>query len=298
MELDWLEDFLTLVETRNFSRAAELRHITQPAFSRRIRTLEHWLGAQLFDRDAPRLELTPAGEIVRPTIAELVRRAYSAREQAREIGAASETTLRFLSTNSLSTTFFPDWVRRIERSFVLETPISLVADNMAACERLMLRGDAHFLLCHHHAAAAHALDDAHFTSIAVGEDKLIAVSAPNSAEDPTPRHGLGESSALLAFSEGSGMGRILAAARGPSGATPTFASPLASVLYAMARDGRGLAWLPRSLIKESLDQGELVRAATPDTDIVVEIRAVRPIARQHAIAERFWRTAINAAASH
>lgn len=297
MELDWLEDFLTLIETRNFSRAAELRHITQPAFSRRIRALEHWLGAQLFDRDAPRLELTPAGEIVRPTIAEIVRRAYSAREQAREIGAASETTLRFLSTNSLSTTFFPDWVRRIERSFVLETPINLVADNMAACERLMLRGDAHFLLCHHHPAASHALDGTHFTSIAVGEDRLIAVSAPRSADDPRPRHGLGEGGALLAFSEGSGMGRILAAAHGPNSATPAFASPLASVLYAMARDGRGLAWLPHSLIADSLRQGELVRAAVPESDVAVQIRAVRPLAPLHAIAERFWRTAVSGATS-
>ncbi|WP_135212617.1 LysR family transcriptional regulator [Vitreimonas flagellata] len=295
MELDWLEDFLTLVETRNFSRAAELRHITQPAFSRRIRALEHWLGAQLFDRDAPRLALTHAGEAVRPTISEIVRRAYSAREQAREVGGASEATLRFLSTNSLSTTFFPDWVRRIERSFVLETPISLVADNMAACERLMLRGDAHFLLCHHHPAAAHALDEAHFRSIAVGVDTLIAVCAPRSADDPTPRHGLADGGALLAFSEGSGMGRILSAALGPISATTAFASPLASVLYAMARDGRGLAWLPHSLIDDSLRQGELVRAAGPETDVAVEIRAVRPLAPQHAIAERFWRAAMKAA---
>jgi LysR family transcriptional regulator, hypochlorite-specific transcription factor HypT len=35
MELNWLEDFLALAERRNFSRAAEARHVTQPAFSRR-----------------------------------------------------------------------------------------------------------------------------------------------------------------------------------------------------------------------------------------------------------------------
>lgn len=291
MELDWLEDFLTLIETRNFSRAAELRHITQPAFSRRIRALEQWIGAQLFDRDAPRLELTPAGELVRPSIAEIVRRAYGAREQAREVSKATETTLRFLSTNVLSTTFFPEWIRSIERTFVIETPISLIADNMAACERMMLRGEAHFLLYHHHTAAADALDPAHFTSIVVGHDALIAVSAPRSATDPTPRHAPGQDGALLSYSEGSGMGRIIAATQRTGGTTPSFASPLASVLYAMARDGRGLAWLPHSLIDDSLARGELVRAAAPDTDINVEIRAARPQAPQHAIAERFWRAA-------
>lgn len=45
MEIRWLEDFLSLVETRNFSRSAEARYTTQPAFSRRIKSLEEWVGA-------------------------------------------------------------------------------------------------------------------------------------------------------------------------------------------------------------------------------------------------------------
>ena len=43
MELIWLEDYLALAETLNFSKAAEARHVTQPAFSRRIRALEDWV---------------------------------------------------------------------------------------------------------------------------------------------------------------------------------------------------------------------------------------------------------------
>ena len=46
MELKWLEDFASIVETRSFSRSAQLRHVSQPAFSRRIRALEDWLGDQ------------------------------------------------------------------------------------------------------------------------------------------------------------------------------------------------------------------------------------------------------------
>ena len=40
VETKWLEDFVSLAETRSFSRSALLRHITQPAFSRRIQALE------------------------------------------------------------------------------------------------------------------------------------------------------------------------------------------------------------------------------------------------------------------
>jgi DNA-binding transcriptional LysR family regulator len=50
MNLIWFEDFMALASTGNFSRAAEERHMTQPAFSRRIRALEEWLGVVLIDR--------------------------------------------------------------------------------------------------------------------------------------------------------------------------------------------------------------------------------------------------------
>ena len=61
MDTKWLEDFVSLAETRSFSRSAQLRHVTQSAFSRRIQSLEAWAGVQLVDRSAYPTRLTPAG---------------------------------------------------------------------------------------------------------------------------------------------------------------------------------------------------------------------------------------------
>jgi DNA-binding transcriptional LysR family regulator len=47
MELKWLEDLLALLEEGSISRAAARRHVTQPAYSRRVRQLEQWLGVEL-----------------------------------------------------------------------------------------------------------------------------------------------------------------------------------------------------------------------------------------------------------
>jgi len=47
MNLSWLDDFAALAASGNFSRAADERHMTQPAFSRRVRALEEWLGVDL-----------------------------------------------------------------------------------------------------------------------------------------------------------------------------------------------------------------------------------------------------------
>ena len=72
MDLDWLKDFLALAEHGNFSRAADARHVTQPAFSRRIRALEEWVGTALFARSTQGATITPAGEHFRPMAEEMI----------------------------------------------------------------------------------------------------------------------------------------------------------------------------------------------------------------------------------
>ena len=106
MDAAWLEDFLALVDLGHFSRAAEQRNITQPAFSRRVRALEDWVGTPLFVRDAQPVMLTAAGERFRPVAEEILRRLFQGREAAREAGLMAASTLRFASTQVLSLTFF------------------------------------------------------------------------------------------------------------------------------------------------------------------------------------------------
>ncbi|MDR6772060.1 LysR substrate-binding domain-containing protein [Azospirillum sp. BE72] len=304
MELSWLDDFLALVDCGNFSRAADARHLTQPAFSRRIRALEDWAGTPLFDRSAQPVTLTEAGRRFRPFADETVRRLLQGREEARLAAQSEAATLRFAATHALSLTFFPSWLRALEARARLGA-ITLSSDSMEACERLMLAGQAQFLLCHAHPAAAGRLDAESFRSIVIGSDRLLAVTAPDA--DGRPRHLLsdGETAALphLSYSRESGMGRILEAVRAvqplPSALDTVFTSHLAAVLRTLARDGRGVAWLPESLIAEDLARGSLVRAGQPVGDIrwtvPVQIRLVRPRARQSKAAESFWTLAVEAA---
>ncbi|NNG64160.1 LysR family transcriptional regulator, partial [Pseudomonas fragi] len=61
MQIKWLDDLLAVAEWKNFSRAAEVRCVTQSALSRRIKSLEEWVGAELVDRGTYPVQLTPAG---------------------------------------------------------------------------------------------------------------------------------------------------------------------------------------------------------------------------------------------
>ena len=272
MELGWLEDLLALVSEGNFSRAASRRHVTQPAFSRRIRAFESWLGAALVERDAQPVVPTAVGRLVLPEAADILRRLERMREQAR--AADNSAVLRLASTHALSFTFLPAWLRRIETEEV-QGRIHLHSDSLAACERLMVAGDAQFLLCHR---APGGLGPPEFRKLTVGRDRLLLVSGP----------GPGGNGPLLAYSAESGLGRIVrAGAGGDPAADPSFTSPLAAVLRQMVRDGRGTAWLPESLVGPDLAEGTM-RLAGDTPAMSVEICLVRPAATQDVRSERFW----------
>ena len=104
---------------------------------------------------------------------------------------------------------------------------------------------------------------------------------------------------MLAYNEESGLGRILRTVGGkaPDGARleTVFRSHLAVVLKRMAMDGRGVAWLPLSLIGDELGDGRLVRAGGNGWLVPVEIRLVRRRATAPPAAEAFWRMACGAA---
>ncbi|WP_447957790.1 LysR family transcriptional regulator [Vreelandella sp. EE7] len=66
MDTQSLQAFIAVAESRSFSRAAEQLHLTQPAVSKRIATLEAQVGTRLFDRIGRRIALTEAGHLLRP----------------------------------------------------------------------------------------------------------------------------------------------------------------------------------------------------------------------------------------
>lgn len=291
MELKWLEDFTALAQERHFSRAAEARSVTQPAFSRRIRTLEDWLGAKLFVRSPQRVELTPAGEELLRGADDLIRRIAQLRREVREASGREMAVLLFAATHALSFTFFPGWVRAVEQGSSTG-PLRLVSDSMMACEDLMLHGQAQFLLCHHHALAPGRCSGADFRSVVVGHDALVPYVALGA--DGAPLWQLAEGTGdipMLAYGAESGLGRIVAAHRFEArarGLRIVFSAQLAAALLGMARDGRGVAWLPATLATAEVQAGLLVRAGDARWDVPIEIRVFRPSEAQSPAAEAFW----------
>ena len=294
MNLSWLEDFLVLAASGNFSRAADERHMTQPAFSRRIRALEEWLGADLFDRTSQPATLTDTGKWFESVARDMLARAAKIPGEARAFNEANSSTLRIASTHALSFTFMPSWLRGLESRIEIGQ-VRLVSDVLERCEAMLLESQVQFLLTHSHAEMTSTLDAQGYPAIVVGKDLLVPVSAP--LKNGAPQHQLNKGTAknpvkLLSYNPESGIGRIVSQTQASLAASvpaaSAFTAHLASVLRTMALNGKGIAWLPKTLIADDLAQGLLVEAAPHTWCIEMAIKLYRDKATMSQAGEDFW----------
>ena len=292
LDLDWLEDFVALAEAGNFSRAAEARTIAQPAFSRHIQSLEEWVGIDLVDRGTHPVELNDAGRTFLPFVREALAGLQAARIKARLAQDQSAASLRFAVTHALSITFFPRWLGELEKN-LQHGPVQTLSDHSRACEDLMIQRRVQFVLCYGHSDVPGRLDEGRYPVVCLGTDVAVPVAAPGVSGQPLFVIGRGELVPVLEYSDASGLGRILRAhfAKWPergSNVTVVFTAHNAFLLKTMALAGRGIAWLPQSLVNAELASGSLVAAGLAVWRVPLEIRLYRQNAVMAPAAEALW----------
>ena len=85
--LDWhdLEVFVVAADLENFSAAAQELHLSQPAITQRVRSLEKQLGVKLFDRQGRRVHLSEGGAYLLPLAKDLLRRSKRTEEMMQSL---------------------------------------------------------------------------------------------------------------------------------------------------------------------------------------------------------------------
>lgn len=292
LDLDWLEDFIALAYGGSFSKAAQARAIAQPAFSRHIQALEEWIGADLVDRSAHPAALTQAGERFLPLLEEVLAGLEAARIKARAANDQASAGFRFAATHLLSQEFFPRWFAALEQRLG-QRPVQIHSDSLQGCEALMLQRSVQFLLCHTHPQVPGRLEDAQYPSKRIGQDRLVPLSIRDGAG--RPRHSIGNPDGvpILGYHGASGLGRIVRSrlksiVTGTEGFRTMFLAHHATVLKTMALEGRGVAWLPRSLVEQELRAGTLVEAGDDRWAIPLDIRLYRQRMGMNEHAEQLW----------
>ena len=98
MLLRHIRYFLAVAEHRNFTRAAEALHVSQPTLSQQIRQLEDTLRVQLLDRSGRTIHLTDAGEAYARYASKALRDLDEGQRAIHDVHDLSRGTLRFAMT--------------------------------------------------------------------------------------------------------------------------------------------------------------------------------------------------------
>ena len=283
METKWLEDFVSLAETRSFSRSAQLRHVTQPAFSRRIQSLEAWAGTDLVDRSSYPTRLTPAGETLYDQSLEMLQSLQSTRAMLRGHTSAGQDVIEFAVPHTLAFTFFPAWVSTLRENF---GPIKsrLIALNVHDAVMRMVEGSCDVLISYHHPSQPFQLDADRYEMVVLGQEVIAPYVKPDAEGAPLFRlpGRTGQLLPYLGYAPGAYLGQMVDLILKQSGTAIHFdrvyETDMAEGLKAMALEGHGIAFLPHSAVKKELRAKRLVSAVPPEItglEITMDVRAYR-----------------------
>lgn len=300
MDTKWLEDFVSLAETRSFSRSAQLRHVTQPAFSRRIQALEAWAGTDLVDRSSYPTRLTPAGETLYDQSLEMLQALQSTRAMLRGHSSAAQDVVEFAVPHTLAFTFFPAWVTTLRENF---GPLKsrLIALNVHDAVMRLVEGSCDLLIAYHHASQPLQLDPERYEMVSLGDELIAPYAKPDAQGEPMfrlpgrPGHLL----PYLGYAPGAYLGQVvdLILKQSPTAIhlDRVYETDMAEGLKAMALEGHGVAFLPYSAVKKDLRAKKLVSALPADATEVASMQASMDVRvyRERPMGKEALRSAAN-----
>ena len=297
LETKWLEDFVALATTRSFSKAAERRFVTQPAFSRRIRSLEETVGLTLVNRSHSPVELTEAGQLFLVTARNVVEQLGEALRHLHHLEGQQGEVLQVAAAHSLALGFFPQWVAGL-RNDGIHFASRLVATNVGEAVHALREGTCDLMLAFHDPDAVLQMDPEIFPSLHLANSEIIPVCAPDAPGRPLFDLNDSASVPLLAYSAGAFLGRSVGALLRQRNLryVTVYETAMADSLKSMALQGLGVAWVPRLSVEAELARGELVECGDASWRVPLEIRLHRCALVRKAQVRLLWRKLMEAGA--
>lgn len=291
MRLEWIDDILAVAETGSFAEAAARRHLTQSAFSRRIRHIEDQLGVDLFDRTRKPIQLLRHTEGQRETMADLAGRLRQLGADLRRDDRMSENRLVISSQHALTTSLTPLIIRDINLSRS-DIYIRLRSANLADCFAQLLSRQADILIVYRLPDGEHPILGAYIESHTIGAERLIPVIAPRALAGMETTRDAGQVP-YVAYPSDVFLGqvldrKILPRLRGMCDAVPRAETALTLASIEMATLGIGIAWVPESLARHRIDAGLLADLSDRLPSCSLEVTAVRLVGKPGQVEVAVW----------
>lgn len=286
-----------MAEVRHFTRAADLRNVSQAAFSRRIKALEQWVGASLIDRATYPLRLTSEGERFLGVAAGLLDQIAEVRSDI--AGQPVRNHVRLALPYALARTRLPQWWSQWDPGSQTRCTVEVghVYDTVSA----LTAGAVDILIAYQHPAHPIALEASQFERYTLGTERVRPYAARSRVErgladmPGTPDRPV----ALLMYTSAVYFSRVIATAIESAAhqlhSTRAAETAMTDVLAGLAAEGHGIAWLPDSTMGDPLLHS-LVAVGNGVWDVDIALVAYRSRANARTAAAGVWERLTSAAA--
>ena len=173
MEMQQVRYFVALAQTLNFTRAAEMCNVTQPALTRAIQQLEHELGGPLFNRERGNSHLTELGRIMLPYLEGVDAQTRAAKDAAKAVKGLKKVKLRI----GVMCTIGPQLVAGLLPRFQANNPdveIEVIDDGAAQMVERLERGDLEIAILGSHENLPDSLHQ-----LRIFDEKFVILLPPN-----------------------------------------------------------------------------------------------------------------------
>ena len=261
MKLLWLNDVLVLLEEQNLTRAAARRNVTQPAFSRRIRSFEDWLGTPVLERGTNRVGLSAALRANEAEIRALTIRIEELRNQMLTFDPASSTITVAAQHSPIHSTF-PEMAVLAKHSFP-SLKFRLRAGNHRDCVSMFLRRDADVLLCYEAEEGGPLPFGETIQRSVWGTDYLVPVVGGKLRFVVSGEGKIKGDLPAIIYPMSSYFGEILSNRAKPFGTRATSPNVACETAFSngikeLILKGLGVGWLPLSISYKEIESGELI----------------------------------------
>lgn len=275
MDIRWLQDFLALAELRNFTRAAEFQNLSQAAFSRRIQSLEHWVGTALVVKGSQPVRLTEAGEQFREGAQASVERLLETRAGIRGNQFEVMSQIRLAMPNVLARSDFRRILGLIGPK--ARSSFSVIVGTTSEVTARYLAGDADILLAHDCPALPSHESLAAQERVVLRADRFLPYAAkgrdfgfPGTPRAPFP---------LIAYAQRAYFAdlfeQVLERNRGSYAYRMAVQCDMSDVLKEVILAGHGVGWLPESAVDEA-SAALISPVGGPEWALPLDICAFRP----------------------
>ncbi len=252
-----LDDLLALLDAKSLTEAATHRHVTQPAFSRRVRAIEQGLGFEIIDRSKRPGALKP---FVIERHGDIRTLALALRRLTEDLRSASSTD-RFLiisAMHSISVSELPRVFRRIEELIPLTT-LRLRSENLNECYAMLMTGQVAIMISYETERQKTRIDENLVERIVLKKDRLVPAISQDREDEIRSLLKQNRDVPLVTAPQDSFFGKMLADMPSDHGAqfSERAISSLSPAILEMVLCGLGVGWVTESHAAQYFETGKL-----------------------------------------